>query len=232
MIDGLERKFSTLNKIRSFVIRSGRITSAQQRALDCLLPEYGNKTEITELIKYAERTKKAIHLEVGLGNGENLIYMAKRKPEDIFLGCDVHLPGIGFLLNSLKSEQVENVRVLVGDVRELLINFEAVFQNIYIFFPDPWPKKRHEKRRLVDEKFLNFVSEKIKNNGKVFIATDSKSYATSILKALESAKFLSNIVGPQQCSERPLWRALTRFERKALKRHSKIYEICGINKIT
>lgn len=215
-------------KIKSFVIRSGRITRAQQRALDELLPKYGNSAEIIELVKEIDSEKKEVNLEIGSGDGENLVHMAKQSPDKIFLGCDVYLPGIGSLLNRLKSENLNNVRVLVGDINEQLHLFELAFQNIYIFFPDPWPKKRHEKRRLINGKFLTFIAKKLKKNGRVYIATDSENYATSILDAIEASEFFINSAGSRKLNARPAWRALTKFEKKALSNFSKIYEISGI----
>ena len=214
-------------KIKSFVIRSGRITRAQQRALDELLPKYGDSAEIIKLVKEVEK-KKEVNLEIGLGNGENLVHMAKQSPDKIFLGCDVYLPGIGSLLNRLESANLNNVRVLVGDINEQLHLFELAFQNVYIFFPDPWPKKRHGKRRLINEKFLTFIAKKLKKNGRIYITTDSENYATSILDAIEATEFFVNSAGSRKLSARPSWRALTKFERKALSNFSKIYEISGI----
>lgn len=230
MIDRLKGKKSTdyslTNKIRSFVIRSGRITIAQNRALDRLLPKYANLTEIHECIADIKLTGKHVNLEIGLGDGKNLIHLAEENPSDIFLGCDVHLPGIGSTLNSCELRSIENVRFLVGDVNKVLISFGRIFQNVYIFFPDPWPKKRHHKRRLITKDFLNFISEKIKFNSKIFIATDCEDYAVSILDMIEISDSIKNCSGTRGFAKRPSWRILTKFEKRALQASSKVYEIC------
>tara|TARA_B100000900_G_scaffold18959_1_gene14863 strand:- start:46 stop:759 length:714 start_codon:yes stop_codon:yes gene_type:complete len=213
------------NKIRSYVIRSGRITVAQNRALDRLLPKYANLTEIHESIEDIKLNGKSVNLEIGLGDGKNLIHLAKKHPSSMFLGCDVHLPGIGSTLNSCELQSIKNVRILVGDINEVLTSFGRIFQNVYIFFPDPWPKKRHHKRRLINKHFLNLISQKIKLDGKIFIATDCYDYAVSILDMIEISESIKNFCGTQSFAKRPSWRILTKFEEKALQTSSKVYEI-------
>tara|TARA_Y200000002_G_C22639959_1_gene646486 strand:+ start:73 stop:795 length:723 start_codon:yes stop_codon:yes gene_type:complete len=221
---------SSINKIRSFVVRSGRITIAQNRALEQLLPKYANLTEIRERIEHIKSTGNQVNLEIGLGDGKNLIHMAKENPNSIFLGSDVHLPGIGSTLNSLELHNINNVRVLVGDINDTLLSFGRIFQNIFIFFPDPWPKKRHNKRRLINREFLDLIAKKIKVDCKIYIATDCKDYATSILNVIEISKEIENSEGSWRFSKRPSWRLLTKFERRALQANSRVYEICCIPK--
>lgn len=213
-------------KIRSFVKRSGRITIAQNRALDRLLPKYANLTEIQEFIGDIKYNGTQVNLEIGLGDGKNLIHLAKENPSNMFLGCDVHLPGIGSTLNNCELQSIKNVRFLVGDINEVLTPFGRIFQNVYIFFPDPWPKKRHRKRRLINKDFLYYISEKIKFDGKIFIATDCEDYAVSILDMIEISEGIENCSGTRKFAKRPLWRILTKFEKKALQANSKVYEIC------
>lgn len=213
-------------KIRSFVIRSGRITIAQNRALDRLLPKYANLTEIQEFIGDVKYNGTQVNLEIGLGDGKNLVHLAKENPSNMFLGCDVYLPGIGSTLNNCELQSIKNVRFLVGDINEVLTPFGRIFQNVYIFFPDPWPKKRHRKRRLINKDFLYFISEKIKFDGKIFIATDCEDYAVSILDMIEISEGIENCSGTRKFAKRPLWRILTKFEKKALQANSKVYEIC------
>ena len=217
-------------KIRSFVIRSGRTTIAQNRALVQLLPKYANLTEIHECIENIRFTGNQVNIEIGLGDGKNLIHMAKEYPKDIFLGCDVHLPGIGSTLNYLELHEIKNVRFLVEDISVALLPFGRIFQNIYIFFPDPWPKKRHKKRRLINQTFFNLMSKKIKIDGKIYIATDCEDYAMSILDIIETSEEIENFRGSRQFSKRPSWRLLTKFEKKALQANSTVYEICCVSK--
>ena len=218
------------NKIRSFVIRSGRTTIAQTRAIEQLLPKYANLAEIQERIENIKFTGNQVNLEIGLGDGKNLIHMAKENPSNIFLGCDVHLPGIGSALNSVELHKIKNVRFLVGDINEALLSFGRIFQNIYIFFPDPWPKKRHNKRRLINEEFFHLIAKKMEMDGRVYIATDCEDYATSILDVIEVSEKIENRNGARQFSKRPSWRVLTKFEKRALQAKSRVYEICCIFK--
>ena len=124
----------------------------------------------------------------------------------MFLGCDVHLPGIGSTLNNCELQSIKNVRFLVGDINEVFnVVWEDISKCIHIF-PDPWPKKRHRKRRLINKDFLYYISEKIKFDGKIFIATDCEDYAVSILDMIEISEGIENCSGTRKFAKRPLWR--------------------------
>ena len=162
--------------IRSFVLRQGRTTPAQQRALAELLPVYG--ISFPEKIK----TERPLVLEIGSGMGETTIEIAKAHPEMDFVAVEVHGPGVGSLLNRIQKENITNLRIVRHDAVEVLERMVAdgSLAAIHLFFPDPWPKKRHHKRRLVQAAFAALVAEKLKSGGIFHAATDVPDYAEHI----------------------------------------------------
>jgi tRNA (guanine-N7-)-methyltransferase len=162
--------------IRSFVLRQGRTTPAQQRALDALLPVYG--------ISFPDKIKseKALVLEIGSGMGETTLAIAKAHPETDFVAVEVHGPGVGSLLNRIEKENIENLRVVRHDAVEVLERMVAdgSLAALHLFFPDPWPKKRHHKRRLVQPAFASLVGKKLAAGGILHAATDVPDYAEQI----------------------------------------------------
>ena len=169
-----------MNKpIRSYVLRQGRTTPAQQRALDALLPKYG--------IPFGEpiASKKPLVLEIGSGMGETTAAIAKAHPDIDFVAVEVHGPGVGSLLNRIDQEQLGNVRVVRHDAVEVLERMVAdgSLAAVHLFFPDPWPKKRHHKRRLVQPSFVSLMARKLKAGGIFHAATDWPDYAAWIENA-------------------------------------------------
>jgi tRNA (guanine-N7-)-methyltransferase len=166
--------------IRSFVLRQGRTTPAQQRALDALLPVYG--------ISFPEkiRSEKSLVLEIGSGMGETTLEIAKAHPDTDFVAVEVHGPGVGSLLNRIQKENIKNLRVIRHDAVEVLERMVAdgSLAALHLFFPDPWPKKRHHKRRLVQAAFAALVAKKLKTGGIVHAATDVPDYAEHIERVL------------------------------------------------
>jgi len=162
--------------IRSFVLRQGRTTPAQQRALAELLPVYG--ISFPEKIK----TERPLVLEIGSGMGETTIEIAKAHPELDFVAVEVHGPGVGSLLNRIRKENMTNLRIVRHDAVEVLERMVAdgSLAAIHLFFPDPWPKKRHHKRRLVQAAFAALVAKKLKSGGIFHAATDVPDYAEHI----------------------------------------------------
>ena len=162
--------------IRSFVLRQGRTTPAQQRALEQLLPRYG--------IPFPQpiTSGKPLVLEIGSGMGETTAAIAKAHPEADFVAVEVHGPGVGSLLNRIHSEQLDNLRVVRHDAVEVLERMVAdgALAAAHIFFPDPWPKKRHHKRRLVQPAFLALLKRKLRTGGIVHLATDVPDYAAQM----------------------------------------------------
>jgi tRNA (guanine-N7-)-methyltransferase len=162
--------------IRSFVLRQGRTTPAQQRALGALLPVYG--------IPFPEkiRSEKPLVLEIGSGMGETTLEIAKAHPDTDFVAVEVHGPGIGSLLNRIQSENIKNLRVVRHDAVEVLERMvgDGSLAALHLFFPDPWPKKRHHKRRLVQPAFASLIASKLRPGGILHAATDVPDYAEHI----------------------------------------------------
>ena len=165
--------------IRSFVLRQGRTTPAQQRALGELLPRYG--------ISFPEKiqSSKPLVLEIGSGMGETTAQIAKAHPEADFVAIEVHGPGVGSLLNRIEKEQIRNLRIVRHDAVEVLDRMvgDNSLAAIHLFFPDPWPKKRHHKRRLVQAPFVALLEKKLQPGGVVHAATDWPDYAAWIEEA-------------------------------------------------
>ena len=159
--------------IRSFVLRQGRTTPAQKRALDELLPKYG--------IPFGQKitSSRPLVLEIGSGMGETTVAIAREHPEADFVAVEVHGPGVGSLLNALERERLTNVRVVRHDAVEVLEQMvaDASLAAIHLFFPDPWPKKRHHKRRLVQSAFAALAAKKLRAGGILHAATDWPDYA-------------------------------------------------------
>ena len=203
--------------VRSFVRREGRFTEAQRRAVEMLLPKYG-APEGDSVIDFAQLFGRdaPVHLEIGFGNGDALASMASAHPENDYLGIEVHRPGVGALLRRLESEGIANVRVISDDASEVLEQRIPDFSlsAVYLFFPDPWHKKRHHKRRLVQAEFVALLARKLKPGGLLHLATDWEEYAQHMLAVLAAAKTFENTAEPGPFTPRPEGRTLTRFERR------------------
>ena len=203
--------------IRSFVIRAGRLTDAQRRALDELWPRFGLEFDAQLLdLDQAFGRKAPRVVEIGFGNGEHLAALAGQHPERDFLGIEVHPPGIGRLLLALAASGLKNVRVSGHDAVEV---FEAQIpldslDEVQILFPDPWHKKRHHKRRLIQAPFAECVARRLKRGGMLELATDWQPYAEHMREVLDACPLLENIVRGGGFLERTRDRAPTRFERR------------------
>jgi tRNA (guanine-N7-)-methyltransferase len=172
--------------IRSYVLRQGRTTPAQQRALEELLPKYG--------IRFSDQkitSQRKLVLEIGSGMGETTLEIAKAHPEVDFVAVEVHGPGVGSLLNAIAREQLSNVRVIRHDAIEVLEHMiaDASLAAIHLFFPDPWPKKRHHKRRLVQPEFAALAGRKLKVGAILHAATDWPDYAEQIAAVFAADEF-------------------------------------------
>jgi tRNA (guanine-N7-)-methyltransferase len=198
--------------IRSFVTRSGRITAAQQRALDELWPLYGLEFE-PRLIdldvlfgRHAPRT-----MEIGFGNGENLSALAALHPDRDYLGVEVHRSGVGRLMLSLQQLALHNVRIICHDAVEVLQTQipAGSLEEILVLFPDPWPKKRHHKRRLIQPELVELLAERLTHGGTLRLATDWEPYAQHMRETLDACARLRG-----GSVERPAERAPTRFEKR------------------
>lgn len=181
--------------IRSYVLRAGRITPAQERALSQLWPRYGVDFErsVLDLARLFGRAAP-VSLEIGFGNGEHLLRRASAEPERNFLGIEVHRPGVGHLLLAAERAGVSNLRLVAHDAVEVLEQQIAArsLDEVQLLFPDPWPKKRHHKRRLVQPAFIDLVASRLQPAGRLYIATDWQPYAEQMRLGLEACRALEN----------------------------------------
>ena len=218
----------TLRPIRSFVRRESRLTNAQKRALDNLavryfIPENNQKLDFDSLFGRQGNTV----LEIGFGDGKSLVAMAQAQPETNFLGIEVHRPGIGSLLQALEVAGLKNVRVSNRDAVEVIKNQIAnnSLDAVHLFFPDPWPKKRHHKRRIISQAFLSEIARVLRPAGLLHLATDWQDYAAHMMQELDSHKLFQNIAGENKYSEKPAYRPETKFERRGLKLGHKVRDL-------
>jgi tRNA (guanine-N7-)-methyltransferase len=207
-------------RIRSFVLRQGRITSAQQRAFDAHWQRYGlDFTGAPRDFAAAFGRAAPRVLEIGFGNGEQLVHAAQAEPERDFIGVEVHRPGVGRLLNSLASANVDNVRIFHHDAVAVLEHEIAPrsLAEVRIYFPDPWPKKRHQKRRLIQPDFVALLASRVAPGGCLHLATDWADYAEHMQSVLDSAPGWRRHALHAASASRPAWRIDTHFERRGLR---------------
>jgi tRNA (guanine-N7-)-methyltransferase len=206
-----------LRTIRSFVRRAGRVTPRQKLALDNLWARYGiepaagilNFTQI-----FGRQAPTA--LEIGFGNGQTLLSLAARDPQTNFIGIEVHVPGVGALLAGIEEQGLTNIRVLQADAIEVLNHNipDGSLSAVYLFFPDPWHKKRHHKRRIVQVDFVKLLHRKLIAGGIFHMATDWQEYAEHMLATLESDPNFTNQAGIGNYSAKPDYRPTTKFEQR------------------
>ena len=203
-------------KIRSFVRREGRITAGQQRALQDLWPRYGLETQsllnLDDIFgRSAPRT-----LEIGFGNGDALLAMATNQPQTDFIGIEVHRPGVGRLLRELEQRALTNVRVIREDAVAVLEQClpDDSLDRLLLFFPDPWHKKRHHKRRIVQAAFIELLARKMARGGILHMATDWEDYAEHMLAVMGRSTAFHNCSAANSYSPRPDYRPTTRFEQR------------------
>jgi tRNA (guanine-N7-)-methyltransferase len=204
-------------RIRSFVLRAGRMTRGQQRAMDEYWPRWGLELEQGMLDAQAAFGRQApLVLEIGFGMGQSLSEMAAAAPERNFIGIEVHRPGVGRLLHDLGEQGSVNVRVYCEDAVLVLQQCiaDASLEGVQIFFPDPWHKKRHHKRRLIQCEFVSLLASKLKPGGRLHLATDWENYAEHMLAVMAGVPQFNSEAGPRQYSPRPDYRPLTKFEKR------------------
>lgn len=204
--------------IRSFVRRDGRFTNAQRHALESLWADYGiepsEKTlDFTSLFggRYASQ-----HLEIGIGMGDALVEMAQNDPEGNYLGIDVHRPGLGSVMQKAHARELKNLRVMSADAITVLQKNlpDASLEAVYLFFPDPWPKRRHHKRRIVNAIFAESIHRVLKPGGHFHMATDWQEYAQHMMDVMSMVPGFANIAGAGHYVPRPEYRPLTKFEQR------------------
>jgi len=206
--------------IRSFVLRTGRTTPAQQRAFEQHWPRFGLDFSGQPRDLDACFGRHAPHvLEIGFGNGEALRYAAGRERERDFIGVEVHTPGVGQLLNALAEDGLDNVRIYRHDAVEVLRAeiAPASLAEVRIYFPDPWHKKRHHKRRLIQPAFVALLASRLQDGGMLHLATDWADYAAHMIGVVEGDRLFRNLAGPGVGLERPQWRLPTRFEDRGIR---------------
>lgn len=212
--------------IRSYVLRQSRISSAQRRAVDALLPAFGvaYRPAQIDLDSIFGRPAPKV-LEIGFGMGETTAIIAAAQPEKDFLGVEVHTPGIGSLLKRVGELQLTNVRVIQHDAVEVVNDMIplASLHGIHVFFPDPWPKKRHHKRRLLQPQFVRDLALRLAPRGYLHVATDWQDYAEHILQVLSGEPLLENTA--HQFAPRPAYRPQTKFEARGLERGHGVWDL-------
>ncbi len=204
--------------IRSFVLRQGRISNAQRRACDTLLPRYGipYSENTLELNRIFGRNAPKI-LEIGFGMGDTTAAIAQQHPENDYLGIEVHTPGVGSLLNQIEKLELTNLFIIQYDAVKVIHHMLPAdsLDGIHVFFPDPWPKARHHKRRLLQSPLIARLCTLLKTGGYIHVATDWEDYAAHILQALSQQPLLRNTASDY--APRPDYRPLTKFEQRGLK---------------
>ncbi len=214
--------------IRSYVQRAGRITAAQQRALLELWPRYGIEFQPGWLEPEALFGRAAPRtLEIGFGNGEHLLERARHAPERDFIGIEVHRPGIGHLLLEAARSGISNLRVIAHDAVEVLEQQipPASLDELQLLFPDPWPKERHHKRRIVQPAFATLVASRLKPGGRWHLATDWEPYALHMLQVLHGCEALRNCEAAGGFTASVMARSATRFERRGERLGHRVREL-------
>ena len=204
--------------IRSFVLRQGRVSPGQQRAVNTLLPRFGIPYVVQPLdLDQAFGRSAPKILEIGFGMGDSTAVIAQVHPENDYLALEVHTPGVGNLLKLIDSQRISNIRIMQHDAVEVLRDMigDATLDGVHIFFPDPWHKARHNKRRLIQSPFITKLVQKLKHGGYIHVATDWQDYAEQVLAVLSAEPSLANTAADY--APRPEYRPLTKFEQRGIR---------------
>lgn len=217
-----------LRPIRSFVLRQGRITPSQQRALRESWAHYGVEVVEAQPLCWSEifGRQAARVLEIGFGMGDTLVTLAAHSPEIDFIGIEVHPPGVGACMAKAQAAGLTNLKIFATDALTVLAQIPtASLDKVLLLFPDPWPKKRHHKRRIVQAAFAALIAEKLKPGGIFHLATDWQPYADHMLAVLEACPLLVNVLGKGQFAPEPRDRVTTKFEKRGLKLGHHIWDL-------
>ena len=222
-------------RIRSFVLRQGRLTKGQAHALETVWPQFGleyaqhllDLNQVFGRDDFLIKPRKKI-LEIGFGMGESTAKIAQILPDCDFVAVEVHTPGVGSLLKLIEESSIPNIRIIQHDVVEVLQQMIAdnSLDGVHIFFPDPWHKKRHHKRRLIQSEFLKLLCAKLKVGAYIHVATDWQEYAEWVLDALEAESHLKN--SAENYAEKPAYRPLTKFENRGIKLGHGVWDLVFI----
>ena len=222
---------SHLRGIRSFVLRQGHLSPAQERAVAELLPIYGipYQEKLIDLQDIFKRNSSKI-LEIGFGMGVATAEIAGRLPETDFIAVEVHTPGVGNLLKLIKEQELNNIRIIHHDAVEVIDKMidNNALDGVHIFFPDPWHKKRHNKRRLIQTPFIEKLLPKIKSGGYIHLATDWEEYAQQMLEVLSAESNLSNTA--RDFAEKPAYRPETKFEARGKRLGHGVWDLVFVKK--
>lgn len=216
--------------IRSFVIRGGRLTDGQARALEQLWPSYGiDRPPAGKRLDYPELFGRSapVIAEIGFGNGEATWRTARDYPEQDFIGIEVHRPGVGHLLLALDEHRVGNVRVACEDAVEFMDEAipPASLSGVRLFFPDPWPKKRHHKRRIVQPDFIACLARSMAPGAVLHLATDWAPYAEHMVEVIAENASFRNLAEDGPYSPRPAWRPETRYELRGKRLGHEVFDL-------
>jgi len=204
--------------IRSYVLRQGRVSPAQQRACETLLPRFGIDYAAQPLnLEQAFGRRAPKILEIGFGMGDSTAAIAIAHPENDYLALEVHTPGVGNLLKLIEARQISNIRIMQHDAVEVLRDMiqANTLDGVHIFFPDPWHKARHNKRRLIQAPFIAQLVTKLKPGGYIHVATDWQDYAEQVLAVLTEEPLLENAASGY--APKPDYRPLTKFEQRGIR---------------
>ena len=225
----MEEQKTYKRPIRSFVRRTGRQTPSQQKALETLWPVLGieHTPEPLDLEAVFGRTAPTV-LEIGFGNGETLVQQATENPDKNYIGIDVHEPGVGHCLLQADQARISNLRLLMHDAIDVLTHQIPPLSlcRVNLYFPDPWPKKRHHKRRIVQPDFLALIDSRLDSNGTLNIATDWANYAEHIDEVLAQCVRFICAERREHDGDQPLDRPRTKFERRGLRKGHRIHDWC------
>lgn len=221
-------------RIRSFVLRQGRLTKGQARALQTNWPTFGipYSENLLDLNQIFGRVNAKKILEIGFGMGESTAKIAQTLPDCDFIAIEVHTPGVGGLLKLIEEQALTNIRIVQHDAVEVLQHMIAdnSLDGVHIFFPDPWHKKRHHKRRLIQAEFVQLLCAKLKIGAYIHVATDWQEYAEWVLEILNACGALKNTA--QDYAEKPAYRPLTKFENRGIKLGHGVWDLVFRRKMT
>ncbi len=216
-----------MRTVRSFVLRQGRLTSGQEYALANFWSKYGIEVSEQMLDLEALFSRQApITLEIGFGNGTSLAEMARNAPERNFIGIEVHTPGVGHLLHLIDEYQLSNIRIIREDAVLILENMipEQALDRVQLFFPDPWHKNKHRKRRIVQVDFVTLLASRLHKNGVFHMATDWQAYAEHMARVMEAHSDFDSMA-EQPYAEKPANRPQTKFEKRGLDRGHGVWDL-------